>query len=554
MQTLIERLNALPLAGLLLVTAVGFSLGRVAIRGIGLGPGGATLLLALGLGHLGLGAGRGEATEAIAGLGFALFIYSVGFDAAPRCATCFRSRLGWHFMAVAIVVNAAAVLATWGAARSLGLSPQAAAGLLAGALTSPQTFAAASRLSGDVAEISVVFALTFPLGLTGVVLLVQLVPRLVRSDLTRGAASDDEEYLAEKRGRPRFSGGSPEVTRAFRVVEEAVVGKSLRALDLTHRTGCVLSRIHRAGSCEVEIALAEAELARDDVVIATGRRDELQELQVLLGPEVFDQELEDPRYPTRRVLLRDRRLDGQTLAQADLSGTYSCLVLSIERGDLVLEPAGGVVLHRGDILEVVGPRQQVRALAQTIGRFEPRGQQTDIALYSGGIALGLILGQLSFEIGGVRLGPGPAGALLLVGLLLGSRRRLGPWRTYVPFEARQLVRDLGILLFVGVTGLRAGHHLEEGVAVVAPSLFVAGFLVNAVVVTVALLVARLLLRLSPLDAWGSLSGGLTSSAALMAVRRASDSNDAALSYVIAFAFASILATLAGPLLVFLVGG
>ena len=76
---------------------------------------------------------------------------------------------------------------------------------------------------------------------------------------------------------------------------------------------------------------------------------------------------------------------------------------------------------------------------------------------------------------------------------------------------------------------------------------------NAVAVIGALLAARRLLRLRPLDAWGSVCGGLTSSAALHAVRRASDSNEAALSYAAAYAVGSVLATLAGPVIVLAMG-
>ena len=69
----------------------------------------------------------------------------------------------------------------------------------------------------------------------------------------------------------------------------------------------------------------------------------------------------------------------------------------------------------------------------------------------------------------------------------------------------------------------------------------------------AVFAGRYLMRMRPVDAWGGTCGGMTSSAALIALRRAADSNEPALSYAAAFAVASVLLTLAGPLVVYLAG-
>ncbi|MCA8959929.1 MAG: hypothetical protein KDC38_05430, partial [Planctomycetes bacterium] len=85
----VDFLNRVPLAGLMLVIALGHALGRVSVRRIALGPAGGTLFVALLAGHFGLrpGAERTGTTVTVGVLGFALFIYSVGFDAAPHFAS-----------------------------------------------------------------------------------------------------------------------------------------------------------------------------------------------------------------------------------------------------------------------------------------------------------------------------------------------------------------------------------------------------------------------------------------------------------------------------------
>ena len=67
---------------------------------------------------------------------------------------------------------------------------------------------------------------------------------------------------------------------------------------------------------------------------------------------------------------------------------------------------------------------------------------------------------------------------------------------------------------------------------------------------VALGFARWFLRLRPVDSWGSIGGGMTSSAALVAIKRAADSNEPALSYAASYAVASVLATIAGQVIVY----
>src|SRR5690606_6179468 len=122
------------------------------------------------------------------------------------------------------------------------------------------------------------FALTYPFGLVGLVLMIQILPRLTRTDLSRGAAADTEDDA--QRAKPRA--GTPELTRAFRVDKEEVIGKPLRELDFTNRAGCLISRIHRGH--DVITPDAGTELKPGDHVLVVGRLDELQQFESLVGP------------------------------------------------------------------------------------------------------------------------------------------------------------------------------------------------------------------------------------------------------------------------------
>ncbi len=547
MGDLIRWFNEIPLAGLMLVVMIGFSIGRLSWRGLSLGPAGGTLLVALLLGRGGLSFeafyGSTDPTFTLGAFGFALFIYSVGFEAGPRFFSSLFGGPGWRYVLVGAVVNIAALLLAVLFATVLALNDSLAAGLLSGALTSAPTYAAAAEICGNTTALAVSFALTYPIGLAGVVLMVQFLPRVMGQDLAK--ESDDEEEAAPL--RPALKG--QELTRAFEVNNEKVIGPTLRELDLTNRTGCYITRLHR--SEDVRDVDAGTVLEPGDHLLVRGRFQELQSFQVLVGPEVYDDELRRKTGGVRKIRVQSAEVVGRPLVELELTKRYHSLIVEIDRGGVAIEPGADVTLQRGDVVTVQGSRQNLRALVERLGRYERSHDETDVAVYAGGILLGLLLGQIAIPAGGARLTLGYAGGLLVAGVLLGRFRSTGLIHANVPRAARQLVRDLGILLFVAETGVKAGESsfgVMEGHLV--QTLLAAGG-VTVLSVVIALFFAKWFLKMRAVDAWGSVGGGMTSSAALVAVKRAADSNKPALSYAASYAVASVLATIAGQVVVLL---
>jgi putative transport protein len=255
--------------------------------------------------------------------------------------------------------------------------------------------------------------------------------------------------------------------------------------------------------------------------------------------------------PRRLVVLTPEGV-GKELSEISLPQRFQCIVTGIQRGEVFFEPTADIMIHRGDVLYVVGRREHVRDAAEALGRLERPTAETDIAVYAGGIFLGLMLAQVAIPLGTFTLTLGVAGGLLLMGLLLGRFRRIGPLRTHVPLAARQLVRDLGILLFVAETGVRAGRYSFEPMEAVLGPAIVAGILTMAIPVVLTVLVARTMFRQMPaVHVWGSIGGGMTSSASLVAIRNAADSDEPAIPYAAAYAVASVFVTMAGQLVVWM---
>ena len=539
-----------PLAGFMLVVALGFSLGRLDVRGLALGPAGGTLLVAVTLGALGLDFSHLYVSESmprltLGALGFALFIYSVGFEAGPRFFGALGDPKGWRLVAVGVVANLLALGTAVALSRAFGFSDSMAAGLLAGALTSAPTYAAAVEVSSDAHSLAVVFALTFPVGLVGLVTLTQLLPRLMGDDLAVAGspAGDLEEDGAGSKASLR-----PVLRRAFAVQNADAVGRTLADLNLPATTGCRVVQVHRGS--EVMPPAASTRLEEADHVMAAGRLEQLEAFEQRIGPEVYDQELRRRLPSPRAVVVNAPEAIGKTLRALPVLRRYHCLVTEVQRQDVSIEPRADLRLERDDVALIVGAAENVRAVAKHLGEFERSTRETDLAVYSGGIVIGLFFGFLAkalFHLDAYAVG------LLATGIVLGRFRRIGPWSAHVPVAARQLVRDLGILLFIAETGVAAGGQSFDSVQDRAPELLASATLVLLVAVGGTVLLGRRLLRLGPVETWGSTAGGMTSSSALAALRRVTESSELAVAYAASYAIGAVFATLSGRWVVSLMG-
>ncbi|MDA8015844.1 MAG: hypothetical protein MPN21_00220 [Thermoanaerobaculia bacterium] len=536
-----------PLAGFMLVVALGFTLGRWNVRGLALGPAGGTLLVAVTLGALGLDFSHLYVSEnqprlTLGALGFALFIYSVGFEAGPRFFGALADRQGWRLVAIGILANLLALGIAVALGRAFGFTESMAAGVLAGALTSAPTYAAAVEVSGDTHSLAVVFALTYPIGLVGLVALTQVLPRWMGDDL-QTAAPDADTDEAERATVLR-----PVLRRAFEVRQSDAVGRSLAELDLPATTGCRVVQIHRGS--EVMPPSAATRLQETDHVMAAGRLEQLTAFEARIGPEVYDAELRKRLPSPRAVVVNQPQAVGKTLRELPVLRRYHCLVTAVRRQDVSIEASADLRLERDDVALIVGRAEDVRAVSRHLGEFERSTRETDLAVYSGGIVIGLgcgFLAKLFLYIDAYAVG------LLAAGIVLGRFRRIGPWSAHVPAAARQLVRDLGILLFIAETGVAAGGQSFDSVQDRIPELLAAAAVVLLVSVVGTILVGRLLLRLGPIESWGSAAGSMTSSSALAALRRATESSELAVAYAASYAIGAVFATLSGRWVVTLVG-
>ena len=242
---------------------------------------------------------------------------------------------------------------------------------------------------------------------------------------------------------------------------------------------------------------------------------------------------------------------GQRLGDLQVARQYQVLLLHIWRSGLEIPRGDDVVLKRGDVLEVTGPAERIDALGEALGQAERDVPDTDMVTFAIGIAGGVAVGTLAVSIGGVSIGLGSAGGLVAAGITIGFLHSLSPRFGRLPEPVRWIFMEFGLLLFMVGVGLRAGGDIVETFMQAGPQLVVAGVAVTTFPVLIGYLFGRKVLGLNPVVLLGGITGSMTSGASLSIVTKAAKSNAPALGYTGAYAFANILLTIAGSVILLL---
>lgn len=189
------------------IIVVGFALGRITIKGISLGDAG-VFIMALVFGCLfysqldaqltvktvlGSVSYTTQALKIIENLGLILFVTSVGFIAGPKFFGNFKKNFKSYVVLALVVILAgglSAVGCIYFGRTVMGETNHEEftamiVGLLSGSLTSTPAFSAAKATVDSIYEsaVSVGHGISYIFGVIGVVLFVQLVPKMVKADM-----------------------------------------------------------------------------------------------------------------------------------------------------------------------------------------------------------------------------------------------------------------------------------------------------------------------------------------------------------------------------------
>ena len=250
------------LFGVFLILVFGYLLGRIKIKGVSLGSAGVFIMaLVVGIvvkivqpsinaslaGSFGgafsmswmTAAGKAStAFSVVKNVGLALFVTSVGLIAGPKFFRNFKSKAVAYIVLGIVIISSATLccIALTLADKNVGAATMT--GLLMGSLTSTPGFSAAQGVFADQsAQVAAANGAAYPFGVLGVVLFVQLLPKILRADMGK------ERQLLLKQGAPK-GGDIDELTEVKQPVKRFEIDKfGLCIFAITVLLGYILGAI-----------------------------------------------------------------------------------------------------------------------------------------------------------------------------------------------------------------------------------------------------------------------------------------------------------------------
>ena len=499
-----------PLLLLFLVAAVGYPLGRIKICGSSLGV--ASVLftgLAIGSLHPDL-----KLPEIVYVLGVALFVYTVGLANGPAFVASFRKEgLRNNLLVVGVLLFATGL--TILAQKALHLKTALTAGMFAGSLTNTPSLAAIldiikhtaprETLNRLLSEPVVGYSITYPMGVIGMILAINLVQRLWKID-----------YGAEaKQLRGYGVATEPLHNITIQVTRPEATGEPVENLRRQNRWDVIFGRIRHGDS--VILADPHSCFHPGDLVTAVGTAEELEKVTRFLGEKSGTEiDLDRREFDFRRVFVSNPKLAGRRLRDLHLKANHAAIVTRIRRGDDDILPSGDTVLELGDRVRVITDRDRMDEVSAFFGDSYRAVSEVDILTFSLGLALGLFLGTIPIPLpGGTELRLGFAGGPLITALILGTVGRTGPMVWSLPYSANLTLRQIGLILFLAGVGTRAGYGFittftKEGGLL----LFAAGTFITFFTAVVMLWIGYRVLKIPMSLLTGMLAGLQTQSAVL----------------------------------------
>lgn len=433
-----------------LICALGLWLGKLNLRGIKLG-GAFVFFVGILAGALGLSI-DGRMAEYAENFGLILFVYALGLQVGPGFVMAFRSG-GARLSLLALGVVFLGTLLTVVLALVLPVNFPAMVGVLCGAVTNTPALGAAQQtmvqmgLGSQSYEPALSTALTYPLGLVGVILAIILLRLWLKRTINTGTQANDQAYIV-----------------SFQVVNPAVFGKRLRELPHKKNESFVVSRLWR--SDHVEIPDANTILQEGDRLLVITSHAFADQLALLFGhkeerdwnADEFDWNAIDPHLLSMRIIVTNHDINGRHLGELQLRNKYGVNVTRVLRSGIQLVATPDLTLMLGDRLTAVGHKHELNRVAEVLGNAVKDLDEPNLVSIFIGIALGLALGLLPITIPGmsypVKLGI--AGGPILVGILIGAYGPRFHMATFTTNSANRMLRALGITLYLACLGLSAG--------------------------------------------------------------------------------------------------
>lgn len=547
---------ALTVSVLALVAVVGLWIGNVKIRGVGFGIGG-VLFGGIIVGHFVDQAGvtlSSPMLHFIQEFGLILFVYTIGIQVGPGFFASLRvSGLRLNLFAILIVILGGLVTAVLHKLFNIPLP--VVLGIFSGAVTNTPALGAGQQILRDlgvpfevVDQMGMNYAMAYPFGICGILLTMWLVRLFFRINVEKEA-----QRFEESSG----NGHAHLHTINVRVENPNLNQMAIQDVPMLNSDNIVCSRLKRG---ELLMVPAPGTLIQaGDLLHLVGRPEDLHNAQLVIGQEVATSlSTRGTDLKVERVVVTNEKVLGKKIRDLHVKQRYDVVISRLNRAGVELVASSSASLQFGDILNLVGRPEAIDAVAAELGNAQQKLQQVQMLPVFIGIGLGVLLGSIPLFIPGfpAALKLGLAGGPLIMALILGRIGSIGKLYWFMPPSANLALRELGIVLFLAVVGLKSGGDFVatltqgDGLSWIAYGIFI-----TAIPLLTVGILARMLAKMNYLTLCGMLAGSMTDPPALaFANNLHATSGAAALSYATVYPLVMFLRIITPQLLAVLFWG
>ena len=555
---------------LFLSLSIGYPLGKVTIKGVGLGSTAGTLVVGIALSltaYMAFGI-KYSAPGIVSTIFLLMFMYAIGMKVGPQFFSGL-ARGGLDFVAIGLIVVFSNFLIVFFGAKLLGLAPGYAPGILSGSYTvtavlgvaqsavSSGAYAIPQGLSAGIigANMAAGYAISYVLSTVFTILMIKYLPSMFGRDPVK-AAKEAEAELGSGEGAealPSTAGASvlgvsPMDIRAYKVEHQELVGKSVAELFHKYPLAAVLKIVR---DDTVIDASENPKLQMGDIIGVRGRYAGL----IAGGEEVVGTEVDEPRVRDVEIEVADVHVGktefaGKSIENLGKEFGFGLYLKALFRLGHEIPHLPKSTIEVGDVLRLAGPAWCVNQAAKKLGgRPILESTVTETFYLAVALVIGYAVGHFSVTLGEIPFALGTSAGCMLAGIIFSFLRTRNPALGGPMSEgARSFVQDIGLNLFIAVLAANVGPKiLDSFQGTVVIWIAVLGLLGALVPPLLAWFYGLYIRRMNPAILAGACAGARNSTPAMRAAQDISQSAIPAVGYPVPYALTTIIVLVLGYL-------
>ncbi|WP_439239013.1 putative transporter [Lonepinella sp. BR2919] len=543
---------AITISLLSLVAVIGLWLGHWKIKGVGLGIGG-VLFGGIIVAHFTHQNGLmldPHTLHFVQEFGLILFVYTIGIQVGPGFFASLRES-GMKLNGLAALIVLLGSLMVIAIQYFTDMPLDVILGIYSGAVTNTPALGAGQQILAELGMTNITetmgisYAMAYPFGICGILLSMWLIRLFFQVKIEEEAASFDKATGKDKEVLQKID---------LKVTNPNLHGLMLKEIPGFESHDVLCTRLKRDE--HIEVPKGDTEIHLDDVLHLVGDTQALNKVRLIMG-ELVNIEPSNIKGNLRsqRVVITNEKVLGKSIRALAFHQKYGVVISRLNRSGIELVPTAHTTLQFGDVVHIVGNADVIDNVIAELGNMQSKLQHVQMLPVFLGIGLGVLLGSIPFHIPGfpVALKLGLAGGPLVVALILARIGSIGKLYWFMPPSANMALREIGIVLFLSVVGLKSGGNfvstLTDGNGLEWMGY---GFLITFVPLMLVGVIARLYAKLNYLSICGLLAGSMTDPPALAFANAIKEDHGAApLAYATVYPLTMFLRIISPQLLAIL---